>query len=114
MIIYITKYFLNTFIAPDRQDRSDADSDLREAAASNNEGYCSYILKPVVGLRGDTENEAKNVIEHIEQGCCSSPIPPAALYPDELMQMEGLAGGRTGGWGRSGRLRLDNWVRRSY
>lgn len=57
-----------------------ADDELkRNEAALKHEGYLSYILKPVTGVRRGTENEVKNMVYHIKRGCYSYPLPPEEM-----------------------------------
>jgi hypothetical protein len=79
------------------------DLELKQEAELRQEGYRSYILKPVRGVRRGTEKEIQNMLEHIDKGCAEFPlsmdemnvaIDPDDAYSDQL-RMQGTSTGES-------------------
>jgi hypothetical protein len=79
------------------------DLELKQEAKLRQEGYQSYILKPVRGVQWGTEKEIQNMLEHIDKGCAEFPlsmdemnvaIDPDDAYSDQL-RMQGTSTGES-------------------
>lgn len=80
------------------------DQRLRAEAVARGEGYRSYFLKPVAGIRRGTHNEVKNLEYHVQRLCCADPLPCSEMnvptdpdddYPDYL-RMRSTSQGEAG------------------
>ena len=51
------------------------DQDHKMQASLNGDGYFTYILKPVRGIRRGTKMEIDNLLVHVRKGCYKMPLP---------------------------------------